>query len=425
MNMDLLENQRTNTWTCTRLVYRYILVIVLLYIYINSVYFSFLGPFVAQHIILLLVSIICLNNKALLFISQNKKLIWLYMLLLIETVIISIGGGDSRPFVNAVLKLAYYCYVPSLLIPYICMHKLSFNKCIIAIGWISGIISTLCFVSSDVSNVLSNMVIINAEQAGQLEEQRGFGIASGITFSYGLVNAFIFAYSLSEKYYKKWYSALFYILLLFATVINTRTSFILQLLFVVVYIMMSKKVNKVKIFAYVAVVSIFIYLYILPIILETSTGDWLMQGFFMTSDYFLDTNMASGNVYTVLESMIIFPQTLTEWILGTGKFIYQKSDIGFILQIYYGGLLYLILLLITYYVTIRPLDNKYMILCAVIMLLIANYKGVYLEYNDGLQFITFIAMYQAYSARLNRKMELMKLSYRQKKEPVVSVNPLN
>ena len=117
----------------------------------------------------------------------------------------------------------------------------------------------------------------------------------------------------------------------------------------------------------------------------------------MFYDFIYGTNMSSSNVFVTLQDMILFPNSLEEWIFGTGQFIYTKSDIGFILQLYYGGLFYLLLLLINYFITIKLIDNKYLFVCSIIMLLIANYKGVYLEYNDGFKVITFIAMYFAYS----------------------------
>lgn len=378
-------------------VFRYIIVIFLLYIYFNSVYFRFLGPLVSQHILIPAV-LICLSSKMFLFIKQNKKLLWLYLILFFVTALITIiGEGDRRPFMNSILKIVYYMYIPSIIIPYMYTYRLSLSKCVIAIGWISGVISTLCFISGGFASVMSELFMNFVEDTDRITEGRGFGIASGITYAYGLVNAFILAYSLSINYHKRWYSIFFYILLLFATIINTRTSFILELLFVIVFFFMSGSKNKAKIALLGVLIGALIYYYVLPRIMGSTTGDWLMQGFYMINDYMYDTSTARNyNVFYILQNMIIFPETMSEWMFGTGKFIYQKSDIGFILQLYYGGLIYLGLLLITYYVTIKNIDNMYMKVCAIIMLIIANYKGVYLEYTDGLKFITFIAMYEVF-----------------------------
>ena len=394
--MELRSSVRRDVPIDLLSVLRYILVITILYIYFNSVFFRFLGEFVSQHILILIVPVLCLNSKMFLFLRRNTKIMGLYLLALLLTIVITFMGGDDQPLKNSILKIAYYLALPSILIPYICIHKLSISKCIIAIGWLSGVISTACFLSTDIANLMSDWFMNNIEKTDQLTQGRGFGIASGITYAYGLVNAFILAYSLSVNYYKKWYSILFYILIIFATVINTRTSFVIELLFILVFFLMNNSGNRIKFFIYLAIIIAVSYFYILPFIMNTDTGYWLTNGFFMFRDMLFDTNSASSNVFLTLEDMIIFPKTMSEWIFGTGKFIYEQSDIGFILQLYYGGLIYLGLLLITYYFTIKAIESKYMIICAIIMLLVANYKGVYLEYNDGLKVITFIGMYYAF-----------------------------
>lgn len=380
-------------------VFRYIIVIFLLYIYFNSVYFRFLGDFVSQHIMLILV-LACSNKGFIKFIKFNRRLLGLYILILLVTILITLKGGEKQPFNNAIMKIAYYIYVPSILIPYMCNNKLSLDKCIIVIGWISGVLSTLCFMSVDVANLMSGLFANNVENIDHLTEERAFGIASGITYAYGLVNAFILAYSFNIGYYKKWYSILYCVLLLFATVINTRTSFIIEIIFILVFFLMSRTRNKIRLFALIGALGTVAYFFIIPMISGSTTGDWIIEGFLQTNDIILGTNTARNNVFYTLQDMIIFPSTLSDWLFGTGEFIYYKSDIGFIIQIFYGGLFYLLLLLIAYYITIRQLDSKYMVVSAIIMLLIANYKGVYLEYNDGLKLITFIAMYQVYARKL-------------------------
>ena len=97
--------------------------------------------------------------------------------------------------------------------------------------------------------------------------------------------------------------------------------------------------------------------------------------------------------------MIIFPDTIFGMIFGTGKDIYRatvhRSDIGYVQQIYFGGLVYLCLLLFAYYLIIkkyfRAIRNKNIVIAIVLVILIANYKGNALSSNEFVRFVVLVA----------------------------------
>ena len=121
------------------------------------------------------------------------------------------------------------------------------------------------------------------------------------------------------------------------------------------------------------------------------TIKWLHDG------YLEVTGQKSVNTFTTLESMIHVPPA-SHWLLGTGSHIFLPSmsgthlysDIGYVLQFYYGGAVYLFALLtplivLLWSVIIRLRDNatRLLFISFIITVLIANYKGDFFTNNEA------------------------------------------
>ena len=80
--------------------------------------------------------------------------------------------------------------------------------------------------------------------------------------------------------------------------------------------------------------------------------DWTLEGFYMVSDFLFNTNYTNGfgHFNGLAGSFLIWPQNIQEWVMGKGIYLLYgdkgySSDVGLILHLQWGGLIYLFLLL--------------------------------------------------------------------------------
>ncbi len=121
-------------------------------------------------------------------------------------------------------------------------------------------------------------------------------------------------------------------------------------------------------------------------------------------NFFSGEGMRSNST-DVLMDMYVFPDNLSTWIIGDGKFMmpdgsyYMHTDVGFIRLIFFFGLPLTILYYVSIYITAktayRHLEDKVFksfLLCMVLLILLCNLKG----FINGSFFFTLFLMYALY-----------------------------
>lgn len=99
--------------------------------------------------------------------------------------------------------------------------------------------------------------------------------------------------------------------------------------------------------------------------------------------------------------MMILPDNFVDWIIGRGYYAFgvqgaKNTDVGFALQLNYGGLLYVIPL---YYLIIRFTKKLFklgLVKLAVLFIMtffIANFKGPYLPESGMFRLLVLISIY--------------------------------
>jgi hypothetical protein len=104
--------------------------------------------------------------------------------------------------------------------------------------------------------------------------------------------------------------------------------------------------------------------------------------------------------------MFFFPKNTNEFLFGTGEDIFlnikRSSDVGYVLQIFKGGIFYLIILLfflILMYRRVRRIDHdKFLPIFFILVILIANIKGDSLFLSGG--FFRLFTLYYVYEILL-------------------------
>ncbi|MDO5665379.1 MAG: hypothetical protein Q4G63_09005, partial [Bacteroidia bacterium] len=152
------------------------------------------------------------------------------------------------------------------------------------------------------------------------------------------------------------------------------------------------------------------------------SNDWALDFFRQVSDTFFGTNFSQyGNTFdTLTGSFVVLPQDTLEWIFGSGKSLFNafdnNTDIGYLLQLNYGGLLFLFLIILFILITsvrlIKSLKySHWFTIFLILSVLILNYKGFVFAGTPGGRLLFFYYVYFIYNKRNNKTHTIIEKNY--------------
>jgi len=219
---------------------------------------------------------------------------------------------------------------------------------------------------------------------------RGFGFAQGHLFSYGICLSILFSLIAWSSLYQKLYLALYLILsplLIVVFSFNARIAFVT--FGITALIVLFDRRSLLLRFLVVAVggaaaaVCIIQWGHLMPG--GEGVREWLSSGFRQLTGR---VNPYEGNNFDSIPDMWHFPTGLNFLVghgisLNMGSHPFTRSDIGYVTQIYYGGLFYLITLMFSFVALIpfRLLRKKnmqreiFVIQSVFISFCVTNFKG--------------------------------------------------
>lgn len=222
---------------------------------------------------------------------------------------------------------------------------------------------------------------------------RIYGIASDYTFSMSITQALLASISLITFFiYKKKTYIIYVVLLLFSSILNGRTGVILfSLIFIIgLFLVIDKKRRKrIIVFGIVILLCLLIILYLFG---GNERISWIMSSF--KDIFFIFSPNKSFSTISTLASYVFFPEGL-HLIFGYGSRVFgtegirligKSSDIGFINEIFRGGLIYIFVFYFAivglikdyFYECKKVYGNKFGIFFVIaisIFILLSNYKG--------------------------------------------------
>ena len=245
-----------------------------------------------------------------------------------------------------------------------------------------------------------------------ISANRIYGISSDYTFFtptyHGILCTVAFVYAIL----KKWNYIIYIPFLLINILLNGRIGlvvFIVGVVICVLYLLLKGK-SKSKIIAYMFF-SIFALITVLSVAkyIVPNTFNWIISGFNDTINFFLDREL-SGNYTTLFENMLFMPPNM---LFGEGFRVYagnaleygfNSSDIGYVNDLFMGGIIYIIILYLSIFNFIFTNGNnknkkskEFIINRAIsyslfFMLLVANFKGESMRSGLVLLIIVFIKL---------------------------------
>lgn len=316
-------------------------------------------------------------------------------------------------YLDRFLACFFQGYLVSLLLIY-CISKYSFlqkhlSSCIILTCFIACSITISAILIPGVGQFCMNYAtqdsrerLLDMADLGMVQ-YRSFGLSESLNFTYAYVLSIIGGYLLSQKF--KLYTPFLLIMIFVSIIFNARTAFIPLGVAILYIIFLNKKDFK-------SVATSFITIFILAILgtwggnaFPELNNEWGLSFFSEISDIF--SGKSDGTVDTLTGSMWIIPENAIDLIFGKGISLFEArehSDVGYILQLNYGGLIILTmiityLLFISKRILLKVGIRHWFTILFVSSIFILNFKGFYLAAIPGNRFLTFLYVYFIYASR--------------------------
>jgi hypothetical protein len=379
----------------------------------------------------------------LLYYSLIGKLLYLFkneIILVILMVLFAVlrdidwtNGTSNKNFLYANGTLLIEAIPFSFFLADVCYRKLKLpakasndDRLLNVILWtcfVAAFITVILLVSPSLNNLMNNKILAASEYQ-QNNLLRGFGFASTLFYSYGLVQgtaAAIILLKLSEakKHFAVYFIAL--VLLLISVLVNARIGMV-PVIVMILYLIFVRK--KIKMFLYASgVLGVILVVFLSSDFAEKYQKiiEWAF-GFFTQTFGFVSGNQGKTgvNTYGALGNMIVWPDNVFDWIVGSGADLFlagqtsgtvHHSDVGFVRQLYYGGIVYLTILMALVTVMAARFyhlnKHRWLFILFVFTVIAANVKSNFINNHSSFRLFLLIYMgfiYYAFQEKQNKKL---------------------
>ena len=385
---------------------KYSLFLLVMYIYLYNPIFQFLDFGMIKIVLLLSIIYIVIHKKTILFITIfSKEILFTLILTIYSSIAVFSGNGTAFavPYTHIVWFLE--CFV----IPFFFMlffknifQERSWESIIVHTGLIASLITFFLILNPDFNSFIRDSVIRDplTNISDKIILFRGFTIAENSTFSFGVVQGIILSICIISLQ-KNYLYAIPIIFLFISILFNARIGLVITSI-AIVLLLLSKKIKTKHILIFGSVLY-FGYLFLFKSNFAQNNLESLKWGFSFFEDSFMFINGHDRQYsnFSVLNDMVNYPPTIIGIIFGDGRTVlgeYKGSDIGYINQIFIGGLFYLLIMLsFMFYMftkNIKYSTNKTFSILFFLTLLIVNFKGDALFVSNG--FFRLIASYYVY-----------------------------
>ncbi len=285
------------------------------------------------------------------FSTECRYFALVFLFVLIRTV----AGGQLIFVWATVVSFIEAVIVPLFIISFLQSRGVTGNESIVRslllVGAVGTIISMLCLTIPPLNSfVRDNVMHITSDMRAFEHSFRGFGISESLSSQYGYIQGIFVV--LGAIYFKtnKWF-VYFIPFALLSAFVNARTGVIVAAIGIIIYLLYNRNYFYSII---IAIVGVLLYTnieaFIGALVPDEETQAWISD-FFLQMDSMMDEGIEGSRQADILFGrMFTLPDTPEQWIFGRGISLFRNeigidsSDVGFILQLNYGGIAYLLIL---------------------------------------------------------------------------------
>lgn len=383
---------------------KYIFFLLLLYLFIYNPPFKFLPSSFVELLILPTLLYLVISLRWFQFLKVFKIELSIFILILLFCFFRELGSSGSVFFKANVLLLLESLFIPYFLILlyYKIKDRGNLFKEVVYVGIVASFITFAMIAFPGLNAIIKNQ-ILKSTDLDDLLDFRSFGLSEGLTFAYGIVQGLIFA--LVFYYSRKSPKYLFFLpFLLISIFFNARIGLI-PVILVFVYFVILKFDFKFISLSFLLGFIFYLVIFKTAVFSDyAKTIEWAFDFFSQSSD-FLAGNADKGEVNTfstLFGDMAVFPQNTEEWLLGTGENIFLleqgNSDVGYLIQVNYGGLLYMFLVLlllgrIIWRMKFLFVKHRWFLFLISLTIILGNVKGLFFSVIPNFRLIMLLYCY--------------------------------
>lgn len=376
-----------------------VLFIFFLYIYINNPLLQLTNGIGSIKLLYPIALIYILKNlrQSIYFFKLIDKEIIVFICLFFYTLFRTAFGGDDAAI--RVFAVAFYenIFISVFLMVFLInLKKNDWLNSIIITGIVGALISVFSLLNPSINLFIKDIQVLS--EFSMENDFRSFGLAEGLTFSYGISQAIILCLLIINSK-KRMLFLLFTPLFIVSSLFNARTGIIIVVL-ILVYAIIAFRRIKLLIFLIALLFVISILSDQLIILLDNDKSfDWINNFYLEIGDLFTgSTNADYNTTQTLFVDMVVLPSNTIEWIFGSGQSLFlsysNSTDVGFFLQLNYGGLVFtgmlLILVLMIFFKTFKEKESRWFSVLFLISFFIANMKGDFIPSTGAFRLLFFV-----------------------------------
>lgn len=396
--------------------YVFLFVVLITYLYIYGPPFRVL-PVNISLILCLIPYLLHFFNKNILVLCFSEfkiEIIFLTVIAIYSLVVSVIGGVEyfyHFPFLFGFfyipMSMWLYLFIKRQL-PAACNNEFHNVMSILGVcSIIASVVSIFLFLNPELAHFIKFDILKYDENLLRYQSHRGFGVSDELLFSFSIVQAIICIF-----YFRVFginvYSIVLFMLVAISILLNARIG-VLFLLFTPI-IIGGKNLIKLSVLSF-CVVLIYLLLFSDYVVDVPDIKFITSQAEYFFSDLFkLDGNNSGINTIDELIKMVHAPSQLWQLLFGTGANVFLNSsvgsDVGYVLFIYYGGFVFVILLFVFFsFVFFRMYKagvSKALLIFIFSVIAIAQIKGVFVEAKPGMRLFFLIYVSMIMHGKINR-----------------------
>lgn len=277
---------------------------------------------------------------------------------------------------------------------------------LITAGLMQAVLALIAMILPPVQNAIINLYVRNGFpiETTWFAGKRFFGMSAQLTFTMPVVQTILGVWCLKDLNYKE--NTVKKILcagvLFLSALINARITIVVLAIGAVYLVIRHRHYLKTLprryylIAACALAVCVFLVWIISPV-----TFSWIFQGVADIFSLFTGSEVDGSYFETLFGEFIFFPERISELLLGTGINIFsgsileRRSDVGYIIDLWYAGLVGCVLKYIPCVISLwksGKYDHFAYFLLAVVA--VVNVKGIAVENNELMAFITLFLLYE-------------------------------
>jgi len=349
-----------------------------------------------------------------LFVNLLKYEILILSLITAYSIILLIFKGGDVSFVKNHFFILSFLGTSFFINLFCLKYNFDIIKVFQTVIFINVIFTILLFLSPQLNDIFSKIIDFkfHGSEASLIEDDtRGFALMSrGPYYDYPILIGFSIILTFeriknSNYSYNKALPLL--ILSIIAIGINARIGFVPVVIYLTFQTISKLSFKRIMIFG--ILISLFIFLLSKGLIITNEKLEWVIEPFIWTYNLIFKNGAEIGHFRILFGGFFFFPERTSDLIFGSGinvfdaQYIpgigYRNSDMGYIRQIFYGGITYLTLVAFFIYFLTKNLHHisnkikgKYFLSSIFLLsIMLCNIKGNFFQGNSVIYALLLIS----------------------------------